>query len=82
MKTETDQFIIDRVQWAYTQSQEITGDRMQRQAPMRSAVESMDVVCKRCGRAWRADECHGLMPAIGGTRIHCECGAEGSAHPS
>jgi len=26
MRTETDQFIIDKIQWAYAQSREITGD--------------------------------------------------------
>ena len=80
MRTETDQFVIDKVQWAYAQSREITGDRMQRQGPVRVGVESMVVVCKNCSHKWRAIEGHGLVPVIGGTHVTCpSCGAEGIA---
>ena len=59
MNIETDQFVIDRVQWKYLESREITGDRM-RLPSVRDGVLNASITCKKCGSSWRATA--GSMP--------------------
>ena len=76
VKTESDKFVVDAVRWAYTESQEITGDRMPRE-PFRTHVASANVTCKTCSYSWRGYDGDALAAVIGGTRITCpNCGAQ------
>lgn len=80
MKTETDQFVVDQVRWAYQQSEEIRSDRSPaEQIP--THVASAVVRCKKCSHVWRAldGDRHGLTAVLGGTRIICpQCDAKGT----
>ncbi len=79
MSVETDNFIVGDVSWNYTQSREITGDRMPR-ARVKSGLASADLTCKQCGHSWISRK-HGVgafLPYIGGIILDCpECPNEG-----
>ncbi len=85
MRTETDQFVMDQVQWAYLPSQEITGNPA-RTEPVRTHILSAAVECKSCSFKWRAtdgDEPGKLLSVIGGTQIICpKCNAGGIVRPN
>ena len=75
MSIETDQFVIDRVQWKYLESRETTGDRIGLQ-PVRDGVLSAFITCKKCASSWYATV--GNMPGqllttIGYMVVTCQC---------
>ena len=80
MTNETDEFVVDQVQWAYQQSREIRDDHSSPE-PVRTHIQSAMVECKRCCFRWRAKDGRGaghLDAVLGGTRISCpNCNAEG-----
>jgi hypothetical protein len=81
MAIQTDQFVIDEVQWNYAESREITG-KPWRPEPVRTSVRSATVTYKKCSHVWRATEDKKpgrILAVIGGATVDCpNCGAEGN----
>jgi rubredoxin len=81
---ETDQFVIDEVEWNYVESREITGKPWRGQS-VRTGIRSAKVTCKKCSHVWRATEGNKagqILPVIGAARVECpNCGEEGPVHP-
>jgi|GEM_PF-5466797 len=73
MQTVDTAFNVKSVQWTYSASREIRGDRML-PAPVRTGVQSMIVACNACGEAWKAIEGEGpgkYQPVIGALYLTC-----------
>jgi hypothetical protein len=80
MRTETDEFITDYVEWEYAAPHEITGDRMAIE-PEKVGVQFAGIHCKKCGHRWRASEgkkAGQFRSLVGGIYVRCEnCANEG-----
>lgn len=79
MNTETDQFVINEVQWKYSESCEISGGR-NRSPPIRTGVLSAFVTCKKCASFWIATAGGNrgqFVPTISHILINCKsCASE------
>lgn len=72
MTVETEKFQLEDIEWSYTESREITGDRNPR-PPIKTGIKSTNVICKSCGHSWKA-RTYGegrLLPFIGGVILIC-----------
>lgn len=80
MAVETDNFIIRHVSWNFTQSREITGDRMPG-APIKSGLACAQLTCKQCGHSWTSRQygAGAFSPCIGSVNLNCpNCPNEGT----
>jgi len=77
---ETDEFIVVGATFDYTQSREITGNRMS--PPLvRGGLKSATVTCKGCQHTWTSRRFGegAFLPHLGGYRLECpSCSAQGS----
>ena len=73
-------FIVDRVEWAYRESREITGTR-QPAEQIRTGLRRARVTCEACGHAWSGPSSTRRLPLLasvgGGYHYKCpNCRAE------
>ena len=51
MAVETEKFVITEVDFAYTESREIT---VNRKAPIKTGISAATLYCKKCEHLWRS----------------------------
>jgi hypothetical protein len=81
MSIETDQFVINEVEWNYDQSHQITGKPWIRGQSVLKGIGAVKVTCKKCSHVWRATEGNDprqFQLTMGAMQVSCPiCEAEG-----